>query len=327
MLQQLLPLHSGNLDLNNNLISHIIMKNELCDFKDSSGLVVGIGELLWDKLPEGKKIGGAPTNFAFHVSQFGLTSYAVSAIGNDADGEELLKTINEKNIKSLISIVDFPTGTVDVTISGNGIPSYEIHTNVAWDNIPMTDTLINLAKNTSAVCFGSLAQRSQTSRNTIAKFIEAMPKGDKSLKIFDINLRQEFYSKEIIDQSLNLCNILKINDAELKIIAEMYSLNGNNLSDWCKELISLYNLTLLILTCGENGSYIFTHKTESFLHTPTVEVADTVGAGDSFTAAFTASLLCGASINEAHKKAVEVSAFVCTQHGAMPQLPKHLVSE
>lgn len=303
------------------------MKNELCDFKDSSGLVVGIGELLWDKLPEGKKIGGAPTNFAFHVSQFGLTSYAVSAIGNDADGEELLKTINEKNIKSLISIVDFPTGTVDVTISGNGIPSYEIHTNVAWDNIPMTDTLINLAKNTSAVCFGSLAQRSQTSRNTIAKFIEAMPKGDKSLKIFDINLRQEFYSKEIIDQSLNLCNILKINDAELKIIAEMYSLNGNNLSDWCKELISLYNLTLLILTCGENGSYIFTHKTESFLHTPTVEVADTVGAGDSFTAAFTASLLCGASINEAHKKAVEVSAFVCTQHGAMPQLPKHLVSE
>ena len=104
-------------------------------------------------------------------------------------------------------------------------------------------------------------------------------------------------------------------------------LNGNNLSDWCKELISLYNLTLLILTCGENGSYIFTHKTESFLPTPTVEVADTVGAGDSFTAAFTASLLCGASINEAHKKAVEVSAFVCTQHGAMPQLPKHLVSE
>lgn len=303
------------------------MKNELCDFKDSSGLVVGIGELLWDKLPEGKKIGGAPTNFAFHVSQFGLTSYAVSAIGNDADGEELLKTINEKNIKSLISIVDFPTGTVDVTISGNGIPSYEIHTDVAWDNIPMTDTLINLAKNTSAVCFGSLAQRSQTSRNTIAKFIETMPKGDKSLKIFDINLRQDFYSKEIIDQSLNLCNILKINDAELKIIAEMYSLNGNNLSDWCKELISLYNLTLLILTCGENGSYIFTHNTESFLPTPTVEVADTVGAGDSFTAAFTASLLCGASINEAHKKAVEVSAFVCTQHGAMPQLPKHLVSE
>lgn len=238
-----------------------------------------------------------------------------------------MKTINEKNIKSLISIVDFPTGTVDVKISGNGIPSYEIHTDVAWDNIPMTDALINLAKNTSAVCFGSLAQRSQTSRNTIAKFIETMPKGDKSLKIFDINLRQDFYSKEIIDQSLNLCNILKINDAELKIIAEMYSLNGNNLSDWCKELISLYNLTLLILTCGENGSYIFTHKTESFLPTPTVKVADTVGAGDSFTAAFTASLLCGASINEAHKKAVEVSAFVCTQHGAMPQLPKHLVSE
>lgn len=300
------------------------MKNEFSNIEITPNIVVGIGELLWDKLPEGKKIGGAPANFAFHVSQFGLTSYAVSAIGNDADGEELLKTINEKNIKSLISVVDFPTGTVDVTISGNGIPSYEIHTNVAWDNIPITDSLINIAKHTSAICFGSLAQRSQTSRNTIIQFINSMPKGDKSLKIFDINLRQNFYSKEIIDQSLNLCNILKINDAELEIIAMMYSLNGNEQSKWSKELITLFDLRILILTCGENGSYIFTPEAESFLPTPTVEVADTVGAGDSFTAAFTASLLREASINEAHKKAVEVSAFVCTQHGAMPKLPRQL---
>ena len=285
-------------------------------------IIVGIGELLWDKLPEGKKLGGAPANFAYHVSQLGLPSCAISAIGNDSDGDEILAEIGTKNINTLISKVDFPTGTVDVTMSGNGIPSYKINTNVAWDNIPFNDKTAEIASNTIAVCFGSLAQRSKTSRNTIAQFINAMPNSVETLKIFDINLRQNFYSKEIITESLTLCNILKINDSELDIVSDLYQLSGT-VSDRCHKLIRNHNLHILILTCGENGSYVFSSDgTHSFITTPKVNVADTVGAGDSFTAAFTAATLRGASIAEAHQVAVNISAYVCTQQGATPRLPK-----
>lgn len=301
------------------------MKNKFTNIKITPGMVVGIGELLWDKLIEGKKIGGAPGNFAYHISQFRLKSCAVSAIGNDSDGNEMLETIKEKNIPVAISVVDYPTGTVDITMSGNGIPEYEIHQNAAWDNIPFTEELAEMARNTVAVCFGTLAQRDKTSRNTIIQFIKSMPEGDEFLKIYDINLRQNFYTKEIIDQSLTLCNILKINDGELDIITDLYQLPGNNMTEKCQELIRRHQLRILILTCGEKGSYVLTPDNElTFIPTPKVSVADTVGAGDSFTAAFTASILHGASIKEAHQKAVDVSAFVCTQHGAMPLLPKEL---
>ena len=285
-------------------------------------IIVGIGELLWDKLPEGKKLGGAPANFAYHVSQLGHQSCAISAIGNDSDGNEILAEIDTKNINTLISKVDFPTGTVDVTMSGNGIPSYKINTNVAWDNIPFNDKTAEIASNTIAVCFGSLAQRSKTSRNTIAQFINAMPNSVETLKIFDINLRQNFYSKEIITESLTLCNILKINDSELDIVSDLYQISGT-VSDRCHKLIRNHNLRIIILTCGENGSYVFSSDgTHSFITTPKVNVADTVGAGDSFTAAFTAATLRGASIAEAHQVAVNISAYVCTQQGATPRLPK-----
>lgn len=300
------------------------MKNEFCNINITPGLIVGIGELLWDKLPDGKKLGGAPANFAYHVSQFGLPSCAVSAIGDDANGYEMLETIRKKNIPVTISLVDYPTGTVDVTMNGNGIPEYEIHENAAWDNIPLTNSLAEIAQNTIAVCFGSLAQRCEVSRDSIFRFLEEMPKLENSLKIFDINLRQIFYSKEIIDQSLSLCNILKINDAEIKVVAELFKLSGDNIVDNCQELIHRYQLQILILTCGENGSYIFTPSEQSYLPTPKVDVADTVGAGDSFTAAFTVAILQGASIKEAHKKAVDISAFVCTQHGAMPAIPESM---
>ena len=288
-------------------------------------IIVGIGELLWDKLPAGKKLGGAPANFAYHVSQLGLPSCAISAIGNDSDGDEILAEIGTKNIDTLISKVDFPTGTVDVTMSGNGIPSYKINTNVAWDNIPFNDKTAEIASNTIAVCFGALAQRSETSRNTIAQFINAMPNSAETLKIFDINLRQNFYSKEIITESLTLCNILKINDSELDIVSDLYQISGT-VSDICHKLIRNHNLHILILTCGENGSYVFSSDgTHSFISTPKVDVADTVGAGDSFTAAFTAATLRGASIAEAHQAAVNISAYVCTQQGATPRLPKEYI--
>lgn len=285
------------------------------------GTVVGMGEALWDVLPEGKKIGGAPANFAYHVSQFGLPSCVVSAVGDDALGNEIIENFTSKGLNHLIEKVPYPTGTVQVEIDQAGIPQYEIKENVAWDNIPYTARLEQLAGNTKAVCFGSLAQRNVVSRNTINRFLDAMPKDDSNLIVFDVNLRQGFYNKDILCESMKRCNILKINDEELVTDSRMFGYPGIDLQDKCWILLGKYNLKMLILTCGINGSYVFTPGNVSFQPTPKVEVADTVGAGDSFTAAFIASILKGKSVAEAHSLAVRTSAFVCTKKGAMPILP------
>lgn len=284
-------------------------------------IVVGMGEALWDVLPEGKKIGGAPANFAYHVSQFGLPSCVVSAIGDDALGKEIIENFTSKGLDQLIAEVPYPTGTVQVEIDQTGIPLYDIKENVAWDNIPYTEHLDALAKRTKAVCFGSLAQRNVVSRETINHFLDTMPKDDDSLIVFDVNLRQGFYNKEILCKSMQNCNILKINDEELITVSRMFGYPSIDLQDKCWILLGKYNLKMLILTCGINGSYVFTPGNVSFQATPKVEVADTVGAGDSFTAAFIASILKGKSVTEAHTIAVKTSAFVCTQKGAMPVLP------
>lgn len=284
-------------------------------------IVVGMGEALWDVLPEGKKIGGAPANFAYHVSQFGLPSCVVSAIGDDALGKEIIENFTSKGLDQLIAEVPYPTGTVQVEIDQTGIPLYDIKENVAWDNIPYTEHLDPLAKRTKAVCFGSLAQRNVVSRETINHFLDTMPKDDDSLIVFDVNLRQGFYNKEILCKSMQNCNILKINDEELITVSRMFGYPDIDLQDKCWILLGKYNLKMLILTCGINGSYVFTPGNVSFQPTPKVEVADTVGAGDSFTAAFIASVLKGKSVTEAHTIAVKTSAYVCTQKGAMPILP------
>ena len=221
-------------------------------------IIVGMGEALWDVLPEGKKIGGAPANFAYHVSQFGFDSRVVSAIGDDKLGNEILENFDGKNLKYQIEKVPYPTGTVQVELDPDGVPMYDIKEGVAWDNIPFTPALEELAKNTRSVCFGY---------------------------------------------------------------------PGIDLQDKCWILLAKYNLKMLILTCGVNGSYVFTPGEISFVETPKVEVADTVGAGDSFTATFVAAILKGKPVAEAHKLAVEVSAYVCTQNGAMPELPARLKNE
>ena len=287
-------------------------------------IIVGMGEALWDVLPEGKKIGGAPANFAYHVSQFGFDSRVVSAVGEDKLGNEILKNFDAKKLNYLIEKVPYPTGTVQVELDPNGVPMYDIKENVAWDNIPFTSALEELAKKTRSVCFGSLAQRSVVSRETINSFLNAMPDGEGQCKIFDVNLRQGFYTKEILCNSMKRCNILKINDEELVTVSRMFGYPGIDLQDKCWILLAKYNLKMLILTCGINGSYVFTPGVVSFQETPKVPVADTVGAGDSFTAAFCASILNGKPVPEAHKLAVEVSAYVCTQSGAMPELPQVL---
>lgn len=286
--------------------------------------IVGMGEALWDVLPEGKKLGGAPANFAYHMSQFGYDSVVVSAVGDDKLGNEILENLAAKQLQHKIEKVPYPTGVVQVTLDDAGVPCYEIKENVAWDNIPFTPALKELAQHTQAVCFGSLAQRSVVSRETINSFLDAMPRKEGQYKIFDINLRQGFYNKEILDESFNKCNILKINDEELITISRLFGFPGIDLQDKCWILLAKYNLKMLILTCGINGSYVFTPGEVSFVETPKVEVADTVGAGDSFTAAFMAAVLAGKSVAHAHKLAVDVSAYICTQNGAMPHLPEEM---
>lgn len=288
--------------------------------------VVGIGEALWDILPEGKKLGGAPANFAYHVSQFGLQSRVVSAIGDDRLGNEILENFQDKGLQTLIEKVAYPTGTVQVELDAVGVPCYDIKENVAWDNIPFTDKLKQLAGKTCAVCYGSLAQRNVVSRETINAFLDAMPGGKGQYKVFDINLRQGFYTREILCSSMERCNILKINDEELVTVSRMFGYPGIDLQDKCWILLAKYNLEMLILTCGVNGSYVFTPGNVSFVETPKVEVADTVGAGDSFTAAFISAVLKGKTVTEAHQLAVNISAHVCTQNGAMPKLPENLLN-
>jgi fructokinase len=288
--------------------------------KPMKRFVVGLGEVLWDVLPEGKKLGGAPANFAYHAGQFlGMdNTIAISALGNDPLAEETIEALKEHQLNYLLPRVPYPTGTVQVTLDGQGIPSYEIKEDVAWDNIPFNNDIADIARNCQAVCFGSLAQRNSVSRTTIHQFLDATP--SNCLKIFDINLRQHFYTKEIIQDSIRHCNILKINDEELELVGQLFGYPDLDFENKCWLILGKYNLDMLVLTCGTNGSYVFTPGSVSFQPTPKVQVADTVGAGDSFTGSFVASILKGKTVAEAHSIAVQVSAYVCTQNGAMPSL-------
>lgn len=287
-------------------------------------VIVGIGEVLWDCLPEGKKAGGAPANFAYHISQLGYKAYIVSAVGNDSDGDEIVRFFNDKQLNCVFERTPYPTGTVQVTLDKHGVPQYVIQEEVAWDHLSFNAQLKHLAKEARAVCFGSLAQRSPTTRETIWQFLRAAAANPETLIIFDINLRENFYTKDIIVNSLNACNILKINDEELKIVAEMLGYHDVSQDEFCHQLVLRFQLQLLILTRGINGSRIFTEIMVDSHPIPKVQVADTVGAGDAFTAAFTVALLSGKSITVAHDFAVKVSSFVCKQEGAMNELPPYL---
>ena len=285
--------------------------------------IIGLGEVLYDVLPEGAKLGGAPANFAYHASQFGFDAMAVSAVGNDALGDLALKTFDDNGLKYIIPRVPYPTGTVNISLDAGGVPSYTFTPDVAWDHIPFTPEMEAIAKEARAVCFGSLAQRSEASSKPIHEFL--IPTPAPCQNHIDINLRGNFYNKEILRENMQQADILKINDEELVTIGRLFDYPGLDMEEKCRLLLRRYHFKMVVLTCGTNGSYVFVPDGEtSFMPTPKVEVADTVGAGDSFTAAFTASLLAGKTIKDAHERAVKVSAFVCTQKGAMPELPKEL---
>lgn len=281
--------------------------------------VVGLGEALWDVLPDGKKLGGAPSNFAFHAGQWGLNAVAVSALGMDSLAVETIEQLEHKGLNFVMPRVSYPTGTVQVSLDAQGVPTYDICEGVAWDNIPFTPEIADVARNCQAVCWGSLAQRNAVSHKTICTFLDNTPAD--CLKIFDINLRQQFYTPEVITDSLRRCNVLKINDEELVVIGRLFGYPGLDMQNKCWLLLGKYHLDMLVLTCGINGSYVFAPGAMYYQPTPKVDVADTVGAGDSFTGTFCAAILGGKSVQEAHRLAVQVSAYVCTQAGAMPEIP------
>lgn len=282
--------------------------------------VIGIGEILWDLLPDGKQLGGAPANFAWHAQQLGAEGTVVSAVGEDEPGEEIRDIIKDKALGNGISISSKPTGTVSVELS-NGIPDYIIHENVAWDFIELNDLAKEKTLQADAICFGSLAQRSDVSAKNIRTALDSAP--EECLKIFDINLRQAFYSKEIIEASLKRANVFKINDEELLIVREMFGVSGTD-EEVCRELMDMFDLKLTALTGGEKGSMLIAKGEVSEIKTPKVEVVDTIGAGDSFTAALAMGMLEGLPLKEIHNRAVTLSAFVCTQKGATPVIPDDL---
>ena len=281
----------------------------------SKKVIVGIGEILWDMLPSGKALGGAPANFAYHAKRLGMEALAVSAIGHDALGEEIVDTLEAHALPYHLDRVDHPTGTVQVTLDAKGVPQYEIKKGVAWDNIPYSKELAAIAAECRAVCFGSLAQRSMVSRKTIAWFLDAVPAA--CLKVFDINLRQNYYGKTVLQASLRHCDILKINDEEIRIVADLFGLEGDDTAV-CRALIKRYRLQLVILTKGAAGSEIITADEVIPQAAGKCKVVDTVGAGDAFTAAFVVAYLRGETLADAQRLASETAAYVCSCKGAMP---------
>lgn len=277
-------------------------------------IVVGMGELLWDVFPTGKRAGGAPINFVYHATQLGAEGYAISAVGNDVFGTEIIQELEKNHIAYLCDTVPYPTGSVKVELK-DGQPTYTIIENVAWDHIPLSAKAEELVKKADAVCFGTLGLRHTASRQTIMTLLQYAPIA--ALRFFDINLRQHYYSKELIEELLKHANIFKINDEEVKVLQTMFPLPDTE-DAICQYFLQKYNLRYVVLTAGDKYSTIYSPQEISRIDTPQVTVADTVGAGDSFSGAFVAGLLAGKTLRQAHQQAVETAAFVCTQTGAWP---------
>ncbi len=291
-------------------------------FSSDQPCVVGLGEILWDIMPTGTFLGGAPANFAFHANQLGARGLVVSAVGNDELGEQIFAELHQLGLATDgLRRAAQPTGTVTVTTVA-GQPSYTIHTDVAWDFIPFDTELRDMAGRADAVCFGSLAQRCPVSRQSILDFLQATGKG--CWRIFDINLRQHFYESGTIRSALELAHVLKLNHEELPVVAQLLELPASP-DEAIRALLQNYGLRLIALTRGGEGSSLYSKwRTSHHPGYPVAHIADTVGAGDSFTAALVMGLLHSDELDAIHDRAARLASYVCTQRGATPRLPDEL---
>jgi fructokinase len=276
--------------------------------------------LLWDLLPSGKQLGGAPANFAYITNLLGDTGIPASCVGCDSLGDESLRRLSQLGVSAAFVQRDptHPTGTVKVEIDNAGQPRFEISQPVAWDFLEWTPGWQELAQAADAVCFGSLAQRSAHSRTTIRSFLHATKPG--ALRIFDVNLRQNFYSKQVLADSMKLATIVKLNHEELPKIMDLFELEHRGEEDSARSLLSSYDLQLVCVTRGTRGSLLISPEGGSEHAGFRVQVADTVGAGDAFTAALVHGYLRGMPLDEINAKANRVGAWVASQSGATPAL-------
>ncbi len=284
--------------------------------------IVGIGEVLWDLLPAGPQLGGAPANFACHAHALGASASVITRIGQDQLGRAIIDRFQQLDFSTEMIQVDpgLPTGTVSVTLNGDGIPHYVIHENAAWDRIELTDFSTIKVCQANAICFGSLSQRTKPAAVVIQQLVAAT--SAKTLRVFDVNLRQAFYTQDVIEKSLDLANVLKLNDHELAVLAAMFGLPGA-VKPQMEFLAGRFGLRLVALTRGDQGSLLYEAGNWSDLPGSSVQIVDTVGAGDSFTAALVMGLLGGMPLDQLHRAAAEIADFVCSQPGATPALPEH----
>jgi fructokinase len=289
-----------------------------------SPVLVGLGEVLWDVFPDAAHFGGAPANFACHAAGLGATAGMVSAVGTDELGERALETLESHRVdcRHVARDPDHPTGRVLVTLNAAGQASYEFASDTAWDHLPWSESMRTRAAECDAVCFGSLGQRSPVSADTIRRFLEAT--SSSALRVFDVNLRQRFYDRETIEASLRLASALKLNDEELPIVASLCGVRTASEREMLREFANRYDLRLVALTRGPRGSILVADEDEDECTAPPTTVVDTVGAGDSFTAALVSGFLRGLSLKVINRHANAVAAFVCSQKGATPKLPEHL---
>lgn len=283
---------------------------------------IGVGEILWDVMPHGRTLGGAPANFAYHINALGGVGIPVSRIGNDDLGREAVFVLGENRVSAEHISIDqiFSTGTVNATIDEHGVATYTFPDNVAWDFLAFDETTRTLAGTSDIICFGTLAQRSEVSRKAIKKLLVGAP---QALQIYDINLRQDFYTPGRIRASLALADVLKINDDELRLMIDMFSLPDSE-REALDVLLCRHDLKLAVLTRGSRGSLILSPTDVSDLPGTPTSVVDTIGAGDSFTAAMALAYLHGQSLDEINRYATRVAAHVCGQAGAMPPMPEEL---
>lgn len=282
--------------------------------------VVGLGEVLWDLLPEGPQLGGAPANFAHHAHALGARATVVTRVGDDALGRQIVVRLQDAGLDVAAIQIDeqAPTGTVAVRLGPGGVPQFTIHEDVAWDRLLATPEALKAVRHADAVCFGSLAQRQATSRAAIQSLLFAAR--TDALRVCDINLRQSYYSREIVEESLRMANVLKLNDDELVVLAALLDLSGST-RDQLVWLANTYALSTVALTRGGAGSLLWHHGEWSDHPGQPVAVVDTVGAGDAFTAALVLGILHGWPQAKVHQHAEGLARYVCSSAGATPDLP------